>query len=45
MRVMFSWCPSFNQDISKWDVSNVTISEGMFEDCESMQYIHIPSYF
>ena len=44
MKGMFN-ASRFNGDISKWDVSNVTNSEGMFEDCESMQYIHIPTYF
>ena len=31
---MFYWCEVFNQDISTWDVSNVTNMECMFEECE-----------
>ena len=30
---MFSECKLFNQDISKWNVSNVNIYNGMFDDC------------
>jgi surface protein len=30
---MFSGCKSFNQDISKWDVSKVEHNDDMFEDC------------
>ena len=29
---MFASTQEFNQDISSWNVSNVTIMEGMFED-------------
>ena len=35
MDYMFSECKSFNQDISKWDVSNVTNMAGMFAECTS----------
>ena len=45
MQGMFCGAKKFNQPIGGWDVSNVTNSEGMFEDCESMQYINIPTYF
>ena len=30
---MFYECESFNQDISNWDVSNVTDMNGMFANC------------
>jgi surface protein len=33
MENMFNRCKSFNQDISKWNVSKVEDSESMFEDC------------
>ena len=32
---MFSECESFNQDISNWDVSNVTNMRAMFSYCKS----------
>ena len=31
---MFQNCDEFNQDLSTWDVSNVTDMKGMFKDCE-----------
>ena len=31
---MFSWCVAFNQDISNWDVSNVTDMSYMFCNCK-----------
>ena len=30
---MFDGCKSFNQDISKWNVSNVTDRNWIFNDC------------
>jgi surface protein len=33
MRNMFEWCKSFNQDISKWNVSNVLASINAFMFC------------
>ena len=35
MHEMFYGCKSFNQDISDWDVSNVTDMSRMFFMCES----------
>ena len=32
---MFCNCENFNQDISGWDVSNVTDMTYMFESCKS----------
>jgi surface protein len=32
---MFFRCESFNQDLSKWDVSKVIDMRGMFFRCES----------
>ena len=32
---MFCWCKSFNQDISNWDVSNVTDMSYMFSFCKN----------
>ena len=32
---MFFDCKEFNQDISSWDVSNVTNMHGMFYNCEA----------
>ena len=32
---MFDSCYKFNQDISNWDVSNVTDMYAMFEGCRS----------
>ena len=32
---MFFKCNKFNQDISNWNVSNVTDMTGMFDGCES----------
>jgi surface protein len=31
---MFSYCEKFNQDISEWNVSNVTNMSWMFFCCE-----------
>ena len=31
---MFNGCNSFNQDLSKWDVSNVTDMDSMFQNCK-----------
>lgn len=33
MRWMFEGCKSFNQDISKWNVSNVIEYSWIFIDC------------
>ena len=33
--LMFISCEKFNQDISKWDVSNVTNMSCMFYNCEN----------
>ena len=33
MRYMFYECQSFNQDISKWNVSNVKYYNEMFKYC------------
>lgn len=33
MSNMFSYCESFNHDISNWDVSHVMSMQGMFEGC------------
>ena len=30
---MFYWCESFNQDISKWNVSNVKNNNKIFYNC------------
>ena len=35
MHGMFYNCKEFNQDISNWDVSNVTNMHGMFYNCEA----------
>ena len=35
MYAMFHECHSFNQDISEWDVSNVTNMYSMFFECKS----------
>ena len=35
MAYMFQGCNNFNQDISEWDVSNVTDMSFMFCWCES----------
>ena len=35
MIIMFYGCKSFNQDVSGWDVSNVTNMIYMFGGCES----------
>ena len=32
---MFQCCKKFNIDISRWDVKNVTNTNGMFYECES----------
>ena len=31
---MFYRCEEFNQDISKWDISNLKYTVGMFEHCK-----------
>ena len=35
MSGLFYLCESFNQDLSSWDVSNVTDMSCMFENCKS----------
>ena len=35
MSFMFNYCASFNQDLSSWDVSNVTNMNAMFRGCKS----------
>ena len=35
---MFEGCQGFNQDISVWDVSNITNMEAMFKECRSFSY-------
>ena len=35
MSFMFENCKSFNQDISSWNVSNVTNMSWMFYNCKS----------
>ena len=32
---MFDYCEKFNQDLSKWNVSNVTSMAFMFSNCNS----------
>ena len=34
MSGMFDFCKSFNQDLSKWDVSKVTNMTFMFDSCK-----------
>ena len=33
MCCMFNGCEFFNQDLSKWNVSNVTTMNNIFKDC------------
>ena len=33
MIYMFWHCENFNQDISNWNVSNITDMDGIFYDC------------
>ena len=35
MSYMFYKCETFNQDISKWDMSKVTDISNMFDGCKS----------
>jgi surface protein len=35
MSAMFAWARSFNQDLSNWDVRNVTEMDYMFEDASN----------
>ena len=35
MNYMFSYAQNFNQDLSAWDVSNVTNMSGMFENAQN----------
>ena len=35
---MFSYNRSFNQDISNWNVSNVTNMSYMFYECKKLKY-------
>ena len=36
MSYMFSGVSSFNQDLSKWDVSKVTTFKSTFNDCQNL---------
>ena len=40
---MFYECKKFNQDLSEWDVSNVTKMYNMFTGCESLA--NIPDWY
>ena len=33
MNGMFYGCKSFNQDLSKWDISSVTDADDVFNEC------------